>query len=156
MFTFVNDQPTTTNVNQSNQHFYTHNMSHTINNNAQVLLATANIIVKTKSGLNTVKALIDSGSKASFVTTELTQLLNLHKQKIKEKSVCGIGDKNKMLINCCAHLHLRSNYNKSFCLQIDALVINKLTSYKPQNISKRDLPNLKHLLTSKNRYTIRK
>ncbi|KAI8116053.1 hypothetical protein CVS40_11812 [Lucilia cuprina] len=146
--TIENNKQGSINNTLENEQFHSHVTEHTVSNRSQVLLATANVLIKHKTRKYNVKALIDPGSQASFITNEMCQLLNLNKQKIEETCVRGIGVNNKTSVNSYVQLQLFSNYNKSYCLEVTALIMKKLTSYKPQNVNKRDLPNLNQFCLS--------
>ncbi|XP_045450171.1 uncharacterized protein LOC123658924 [Melitaea cinxia] len=100
---------------------------------SQVLLATALVKVEMRSGATmTLRALLDQGSQASFITEAAVQLYGL--KKIPHKSlISGLGSdhsgmlKSKYIVN----LNIHSLHNSSFVLSIKAHVMSKLTSFLP-------------------------
>ncbi|XP_075163108.1 uncharacterized protein LOC142235734 [Haematobia irritans] len=127
---------------QSTSHMNTHLTSLSVGQPSQILLATAQVLIKHSTGEYCVKALVDPGSQASFVTREICQLLNINKRRIEKTTVDGIGSTTRTSINHMVELNLTSKYDKNFTLSISALILSKITSYNPIDVKKCDLPNL--------------
>ncbi|XP_026731637.1 uncharacterized protein LOC113496572 [Trichoplusia ni] len=104
------------------------------NSNSQILLATALIAVELKGGTAIVlRALIDQGSQASFITESAAQLLGLKKIPTRS-SVSGIGgDQGQSMVSLNSVLvKVKSRIDPSFVVEVKAYVLNKLTSLLPQ------------------------
>ena len=118
--------------------------SHLGNYSGNVLLATACVDILTSNGtFKKVRALIDSGSQCSFISEAALQRLHLVKKHLKV-NVHGLGKSNAGTTSGVARLKVRSAVNSDFAIEIEALVIGKLTSALPTSrIHKAD--NWKHL-----------
>lgn len=96
----------------------------------QVILATAQITVKAKNGnIYILRALIDQGSQASFVTEAAAQLLQLDRIQVNGK-IHGISDtavvNTRSMVNLTIHTR-----NELSSLEIEAYVLKRLTSLLP-------------------------
>ncbi|XP_059223359.1 uncharacterized protein LOC131997084 [Stomoxys calcitrans] len=127
---------------QPTSHINSHLSSLAANQQSQVLLATAKILIKHPHGVCYAKALVDPGSQASFVNRELCQLLNLNQKRIEKTTIDGIGATSKTSIKHMVELKLVSNYNKNYNLTVSAFILPKITNYKPIDVRKCDLPDL--------------
>lgn len=110
------------------------------------LLATAVVEATNEHGLTIpLRALIDQGSQATFISEKATQLLKLNHQPVKG-NVVGIGS-TKTKIKHAVKLQLRSKCNRSFKLPIQAYVMSKqLTTKIPaKTIPTKHWPHLKGL-----------
>lgn len=109
---------------------------HAYNDNkgiASTLLSTA--IIKANSNVGHtqfIRALIDTGSQASFITESATQLLNLTKSKVKI-DILGVGGLNAGTVRSKVTLNITSRYPTNFSTSINALVLPKLTQILPEN-----------------------
>lgn len=102
------------------------NFSGQNNRPCNVLLATAKIRVESKAGCRVLRALLDQGSQASFVTEETVQILGLTKSKISG-SVSGIGD-GVTRINHMVNMHVESFHHPEKSINVQAYVLKSLTS----------------------------
>ncbi|KOB71317.1 Uncharacterized protein OBRU01_13875 [Operophtera brumata] len=95
-------------------------------NQNEVLLATSLIKIKSPNGYaRVVRALIDQGSEASFVTEDTVQSLGLKKIPVNGL-VSGVGD-GEMKIKTMVLFNLESIHNPKF----SAYVLHTLTSFLP-------------------------
>lgn len=96
----------------------------------QVLLPTANVKLIANNGTEVhVKALLDSGSQASFITNELVSLLQLQVNQVNIP-LTGIGNTvNK--INESVNLQLHS-LNYDYKVNVTCYLLNKITTKLPQ------------------------
>ncbi|XP_045775405.1 uncharacterized protein LOC123874204 isoform X2 [Maniola jurtina] len=78
----------------------------------------------------TVRALLDSGSQSSFLTTAVKQGLGLPSQKIDTK-IIGIGDTKLNVLSERCLVHIKSKHS-SFNTTISCLVLPKLTGQLPK------------------------
>ncbi|KAG7312691.1 hypothetical protein JYU34_001059 [Plutella xylostella] len=111
-----------------------------------VLLATALIPVKSNNGTTTLlRALIDPGSQASFISERATQLLKL-KRTPSYGNVTGVGS-TQTTISHAVQLQILSRHNQEFCLDINAYVLStQLTSKLPsKSLTKKQWPHLEKL-----------
>lgn len=107
------------------------------NSKAQtVLLATALIKVFTTVGQPLMLlALLDPGSEATFISDSAAQLLNL-KRKGRHVNILGVGETKANVSKHTVSLTIFSNYNENFKVQLNALVLPRLTAVLPtHNIS---------------------
>ncbi|XP_060804991.1 uncharacterized protein LOC106132978 [Amyelois transitella] len=99
---------------------------------SEVLLATARVKAVTCNGLSKVlRALIDQGSEASFVTEATVQSLGLKKKPVNGL-ISGVGEgetRTKGMVS----LELESLHNPEFSIKVDAFVLSSLTSFLPTN-----------------------
>ncbi|XP_029177465.1 uncharacterized protein LOC114945397 [Nylanderia fulva] len=94
-----------------------------------ILLATARVSVISENGRSlSIRALIDPGSEATFVTERVVQLLKA-KRKRTHIEVFGLGGQSTGFANYIVYLHLNS-CNRQESLPVHALVFSKLTSYQ--------------------------
>ncbi|CAG9093618.1 unnamed protein product [Plutella xylostella] len=104
-----------------------------------VLLATA--MVKAKSNncyaqSHVIRALLDQGSQASFVTESTAQLLRLKRVPVNA-SVAGLGDGETKIKNMVS-LILQSRHSPALSIRVNAFVMSSLTSFQqasPVNVS---------------------
>ncbi|XP_045490597.1 uncharacterized protein LOC123690703 [Pieris rapae] len=103
------------------------------NTRNQVLLATALVRARNNSGSSmTLRALLDQGSQASFITESAVQLLGL--KKIKSNSVIsGVGGDGNAPLDSkyVVQINLQSIQDESFTICVKAHVLKKLTSFLP-------------------------
>ncbi|XP_069358461.1 uncharacterized protein [Maniola hyperantus] len=100
------------------------------NTKSQVLLATALLKAETNTGSTmTLRALVDQGSQASFITESAVRLLGL--KKVKANSVItGVGNAS-LDSKYVVYLKLQSLQDPTFTIRVKAHVLNKLTSFIP-------------------------
>ncbi|KAJ0169193.1 hypothetical protein K1T71_015320 [Dendrolimus kikuchii] len=97
-----------------------------------VLLATAVVQSPSRTGQNYfLRALIDQGSQASFVTEEIVQLLGL-KRKAISGCVSGLG-KGQLQLKHMVSLQVQSQNNPQYSINVTAFVLKSLTSRIPSN-----------------------
>lgn len=96
-----------------------------------ILLATALVQVISESGqTHVLRALLDQGSEASFVTARAVELLGLRKTKVSGV-VSGVGEDNQMFIKHLVNLQIKSRYDTSFSIHVNAYVLKSLTRRLP-------------------------
>lgn len=95
-------------------------------------LATALIEVNVRVGdrYQTVRALLDPGSMANFITTSCAQRLGLRYSKT-DVLISGIGGNNKMAPKGQLHLNLRPSAVNDPPLRVELFVLPKITSQIP-------------------------
>lgn len=106
----------------------------------EVLLATARVQVLGPGGCSTyVRALLDQGSEASFVSETIVQLLGLTKERILVP-LLGLGASTAGTARSKTSLILKSCMESEFELKLNALILPRLTSQIPtDSISDLDL-----------------
>lgn len=113
------------------------------NDHQSTLLATA--LVKT-TGYNgreeLLRILLDTGSQTSFITTEAKQRLQLTGRRISAE-IHGVGGQIAGKINTAVNILLQPRYPSNFSIEIEALVLNKITKNLPE--SKFQAKQWKHL-----------
>lgn len=110
---------------------HTSNVPQVLETGQDILLATALVHVSSESGQSHVlRALLDQGSEASFVTARAVELLGLRKTKVSGV-VSGVGEDNQMCIKHSVRLHIKSRYDISYSLNINAYVLKSLTRRLP-------------------------
>ncbi|GFX27557.1 uncharacterized protein TNCV_4996121 [Trichonephila clavipes] len=94
------------------------------------LLSTALILVKDKySEWQTFRALLDSGSETCLISNECANKLRLKTERINTLISCL--NYASMVVNGCVKVAI-SNQNKSFEMELDMLVVKKITDFIPQ------------------------
>ena len=112
------------------------------------LLMTSQVILTGPSGISlTVRALLDSGSTLSILSTKVMKTLSLKKTG---SSVCieGVGSSATTANHPMAKLTLSSSYNKDWSKEITIAGMDKVTRELPLQgaSSVRELPHLKKLI----------
>lgn len=113
----------------------------------QVLLATALVRVQTKNGsYQLLRALLDQGSQASFITESAVQLLGVKKTFVKS-SVCGLGGNVSALTSkAVVNIAISSIHDTETVIGLGAHVLSRLTSFLPiKPIVMNNWPELKNL-----------
>ncbi|XP_071574714.1 uncharacterized protein [Temnothorax nylanderi] len=115
-------------------------------NKCSILLATARVLVRTPNGRSCrIRALIDPGSEATFITERVAQLLKAKRQKTHVK-VSGLGGQSTGTANYTVYLNLSSCNGNGPSIPVNALVFSTLTSYCPaQSICSQEYPHLQGL-----------
>ncbi|KAJ0179564.1 hypothetical protein K1T71_005276 [Dendrolimus kikuchii] len=104
--------------------------------NYNVLLATAMVKARSRNGIGfTIRALLDQGSQASFVTESTVQLLGLKRTPISGL-VSGLGD-GQVRIKYMVSLVLESIHNPNNIIKVNAYVLSVL----PTAIPNREIPS---------------
>ncbi|KAL0829434.1 hypothetical protein ABMA28_004206 [Loxostege sticticalis] len=99
--------------------------------NEQVVLATAQIAVKAKNGsIYQLRALIDQGSQASFISEAAAQLLNLDRTSVMGK-VTGIANTSVVTTKSVVTLQVHAKQPSTSTFEVSAYVLGKLTSLLP-------------------------
>lgn len=107
-------------------------MASFVYNGQTTLLATANAdILDIHNKRVALRALCDTGSQITFITERPMQRLNIKRQKY-DMIIAGAGDMQGPRTRGVAVLHLRSQHDPDFSLQVNAFVLTKITA---------DLPN---------------
>lgn len=102
---------------------------------SNVLLATAVVSVLDASGKpHALRALIDQGSEANFITESALNALQLPKQAV-QAIISGIGASNGHAKHNTS-LTLQSSQNKRFSIIVEALVMSRITNLLPSNTFK--------------------
>ncbi|XP_028166709.1 uncharacterized protein LOC114357337 [Ostrinia furnacalis] len=97
----------------------------------KVLLATAQVEVSGNDGnTHLLRALIDQGSEASFVSARVVELLGLKRTNINGV-VSGVGENTKVPIKHLVDLSVKSQYNDKEIIQVKAYVLKKISTCLP-------------------------
>lgn len=97
----------------------------------KVLLATAQVKVKGRNGERyTLRALIDQGSEASFISARAVELLGLFRTNINGV-VSGVGEGTQIPIKHLVDLSVTSRFSNENELHIQAYVLKSITSILP-------------------------
>lgn len=107
--------------------------------NVAAVLPTANVMVKDREGnLREFRALLDSGSQASFVTESCSQKLGL-KRVNSRMVITGIGSssagKSRGMITLC----LKPGFPSTYEISVNALIIPKITTQLPKLLADQHL-----------------
>ncbi|CAH2094399.1 unnamed protein product [Euphydryas editha] len=97
----------------------------------QVLLATALVKAESQNGSSQIlRALVDQGSQASFITEAAAQLLRL-KRVVSKTTIAGIGGNGDVVSRHVVNINIQSLHDSSFTLTVTAHVLSSLTSVMP-------------------------
>ncbi|XP_063827477.1 uncharacterized protein LOC135076893 [Ostrinia nubilalis] len=97
----------------------------------KVLLATAQVEVSGNDGnTHLLRALIDQGSEASFVSARVVELLGLKRTNINGV-VSGVGENTNVPIKHLVDLSVKSQYNDKEIIQVKAYVLKKISTCLP-------------------------
>lgn len=98
----------------------------------EILLATALVKAESKTGdYRVVRALLDQGSQASFVTEAVVQDLGIKKLPI-QGTISGLGgDQTSVRSKYMVQLKVQSLTDPSFQIVLKAYVLNKITTFLP-------------------------
>lgn len=120
--------------------------AHSVNSNHQVLLATAKIILENHEGdQHEVRALLDSGSEASFISEECVQRCRL-RRSTAYVSICGLGTASAGKTRGLVCVKLISKQDSKFTIEVKALILSKLTNTLPnKKVAPADWPHLKNI-----------
>lgn len=111
----------------------------------KVLLATAQVEVTASNGnTHLLRALIDQGSEASFVSARVVELLGLKRTNINGV-VSGVGEGTKIPIKHLVDLSVKSRYNDEETIQVKAYVLKSISTSLPSKHIVIDWPELKTL-----------
>lgn len=121
----------------------------------QVLLATALIKAEAHNGVPLlVRALIDQGSQACFITEAIVQHLRL--KKIPANGVIsGLSNDKTMRAQHKVLVQVQSRIDPNFRMEIEAYVLSKITAYLPERkIDYIDWVDLDHLQLADPQYNV--
>ncbi|XP_013168595.1 PREDICTED: uncharacterized protein LOC106118482 [Papilio xuthus] len=112
---------------------------------SRVLLATAMVKIKSPTGHSQiVRALIDQGSEASFITEATAQVLKLKRVSVNSL-ISGVGE-GQTQTKSMASFEILSLHNPEFSIQVNAFVLKRLTSFIPSRDSPiHDWPEITNL-----------
>lgn len=130
---------------ESNSNIATHFVTENVQN--QGLLATALIKAEASVGYSYIlRALIDQGSQASFITESAVQSLHLKKIAVKAE-IAGLGGgQGGVTSRHMVRIKIQSLRDPTFNLEISAYVLSKVTSVLPERkFSVSDWPKLREL-----------
>ncbi|XP_046143144.1 uncharacterized protein LOC123988150 [Osmia bicornis bicornis] len=97
----------------------------------EVLLATAQLTLVGPHGARTrVRALLDQGSQSSFVSEAVANLLGLEKRRI-DVPLLGLGARSAGTAHMTTSFEVHSLVDPSFQIEVEALILPKLTSQLP-------------------------
>ncbi|CAK1602112.1 unnamed protein product [Parnassius mnemosyne] len=119
------------------------------------LLATAEVIVRSTQGHTTIlRALVDQGSQASFISERAAQRLKTTRQSVKG-NVVGVGS-TSVGIKQVVQLELQSRWDSTFSLEIQAYVMPKqpTTKIPTKTIISNNWPHIDGLNLADPRYHI--
>ena len=130
----------------SSVHFSSQIISHNASMAKTVLLATAQVTLADSQGNKIiVRALIDPGAERSFITERVLTQLSPQVKRIS-LSVTGVGAGVSSIARKETMLILKSKEDKSFSLNLSALVLGELTRLLPKSeLKQTDWPHLKGL-----------
>lgn len=107
-----------------------------------VLLATALVTVQASDGTeHLARALLDTGSQASFISEPYAQLLKLKRNQASIR-VNGLGSSEAGTSRGMVRLTIGSQYDPTMHLIIDALVLSRITAYLPNRDLNHQFPHL--------------
>ncbi|XP_036145841.1 uncharacterized protein LOC118646627 [Monomorium pharaonis] len=111
--------------------------------NVQILLATAWVTVRVASGRSvSVRALLDQGSEATFISGNVAQLLRAKRIRMPV-SISAVGGTHVGTVQHAAAIIISPRASTTPAFETTALVLNSLTSYAPKFVS--DLSGFPHL-----------
>lgn len=120
--------------------------SHFTTDASTALLATALVPVRDEFNHVTIlRALVDQGSQATFISERAAQLLRLKRQPV-HGTISGVGS-TETAVNHAAHIEILSKHDDSFKLKVKAYIMStRLTAQLPsQTISINTWPHLEGL-----------
>ncbi|XP_011170485.2 uncharacterized protein LOC105203396 [Solenopsis invicta] len=111
-----------------------------------VLLTTAQVLLEGSSGRQlTVRALLDSGSEASFITESAAQLLRAPRRRVRV-AVSGLQGTRTGEAATTVNLIIKSRKDPTFRLETEAFVLRRLTGLlPPERVAARVWPHLTNL-----------
>lgn len=111
---------------------------------SEVLLATALVKAKSVNGsLHVIRALIDQGLQASFVTEDIVQTLGLKRAPVNGL-VSGVGD-GHMRVKYAVILRIESRHHPGNSISVYAYVLSNLTTMLPSKVHSPDWLELEKL-----------
>lgn len=117
----------------------------TQDNTITTLLATALVRASSDNGRSIIlRALIDQGSQATFITENARQKLGLPKKKVSGM-VTGVGSSKSNHIQAVVQLRIEPRKTSRFSITINALVLSKITKVLPGKQFDYDWEHIKSL-----------
>lgn len=109
----------------------------------QILLATALVSVQTKNGCrHTLRALLDQGSQASFITESAAQSLGLRRTSTRA-TIQGLGGDKSLGSKFIVSMKIQSCHDPHYTFQVSAHVLSAITSILPsEKVIYNDWPEL--------------
>lgn len=99
--------------------------------NKQVFLATAVVLAETPKGeTHYIRALLDQGSQASFVSEATAQFLGVKKYPVKS-IISGLEGNKTTIAKHMVNLKLRSRISSDVVIRVQAYVLKSITTYLP-------------------------
>ncbi|XP_029165665.1 uncharacterized protein LOC114936590 [Nylanderia fulva] len=96
-----------------------------------VILTTARVRLQVESGRSTVvRALVDQGSELNFISEAVAQRLQVTRRPVRVR-VTGMGETETALARAATTVALRLLTKDPYARQLDALILPRLTSYRP-------------------------
>ncbi|CAB0028280.1 unnamed protein product [Trichogramma brassicae] len=118
-----------------------------------ILLATAEVEIKTDSGLTRrVRALIDPASEASFVTERVTNYLSLRRSRVST-DVTGVGAQTQTTARSSVQFSVSSLVDNTSSIHVSALVLSEISDKLPgRRAPSSEYPHLAGLTLADPRY----
>lgn len=114
-------------------------MNSTLKNTSQIILSTALINIADATGqYHACKAVLDSGSQSNFISEQYCDKLKLFKKTV-DIPISGIGE-TIYRIRCATRVTIKSRTD-AFTLNINCLIIPKVTEPLPTEVIKRKILN---------------
>lgn len=122
--------------------------------NGKILLATAIVRVKKSDGTYyKLRALIDQGSEASFISEKTTKRLNLRREKICAE-IAGIGETKAVTSHSLVNFTIQPNHSSNTETNVTAYVLHRVTNISPSdNIENTSWDHLSNLVLADPDYT---
>ncbi|XP_047538585.1 uncharacterized protein LOC125072117 [Vanessa atalanta] len=119
----------------------------------QVLLATALVKAICRNGNEySIRALLDQGSQASFVTESTVQYLGL-KKTVFTSHIAGLGGNKVIVSKTMVTMEIKSRYKPDFKILINAHVVKNITSLLPtRRVEAKEWQELKGLMLADPEY----
>lgn len=120
----------------------------------QILLATAIVRLRSDHGHEVVvRALLDQGSQATFITEDVAQKLKLHKVPIVA-SITGIGHSETTQIKHQATVTINAHFQDGLNLQANAMILKTFNSILPStNVCDANWSHVQDLVLADPNYT---
>lgn len=114
-----------------------------VNDDFHAILATAKVPVFTRNGARIeIRALLDQGSQANFISERLCKLIGNETEKIN-MPIFGLNNANTQTVEKRTTVTIGSVVNDNFSYALSAYVIEKITKINPKKYAKRRISGLK-------------
>ncbi|XP_052745046.1 uncharacterized protein LOC128199462 [Bicyclus anynana] len=100
-------------------------------NSGQVLLATALVKAESETGDQNIRALIDQGSQACFITESAVKRLQLKKTAVSG-TITGLGGDRAINSKNLVTIKFKSRFNRGRKIEVTAYVLKDITCYLPE------------------------